>query len=263
MSSSCQPRKTEPDCFPGKSQQIGSFPTTKSNYLPPSAFLDPRGVEDADRGYANFMKDFKEPTFLTLYEGDDEAYRFVWIRSFDEPIILRIQNSMAKIKLTVKRGVGRGGYGNGGLIVDQSKDISILAWMKFKSLLEKECFWTLEINPKDTYVLNNYSYYLSLRNMDLDKAEAMSRKANELDPNNGNSQDTYAWILYASKKYTEAKEWIEKAILNGGEKNAVILEHYGDILFKLGDFSFQDVQKRQRNLFLFSCHQFHCCKSGY
>ncbi|MBL0048910.1 MAG: tetratricopeptide repeat protein [Bacteroidetes bacterium] len=93
----------------------------------------------------------------------------------------------------------------------------------------------LEINPNDTYVLNNYSYYLSLRNVDLDKAQAMSRKANDLDPNNGNSQDTYAWILYASAKYVDAKEWIEKAIQNGGEKNAVILEHYGDILFKLNE----------------------------
>jgi tetratricopeptide (TPR) repeat protein len=93
----------------------------------------------------------------------------------------------------------------------------------------------LEINPNDTYVLNNYSYYLSLRNVDLDKAEKMSLKANELDPNNGNSQDTYAWILYASAKYVEAKEWIEKAMVNGGASNPVILEHYGDILFKLNE----------------------------
>jgi hypothetical protein len=149
MSNSCQPRKTEPDCFPGKSQQVGSFPTTKSNYLPPSAFLDPGGVDDADRGYAAFMKDFKEPTFLTLYESDDEAYRFVWIRSFDEPITLRIQKSLAKISLTVKRSVGEGGFKHGGLIVDQSKDISILAWMKFKSLLEKECFWMMETGDRE------------------------------------------------------------------------------------------------------------------
>lgn len=93
----------------------------------------------------------------------------------------------------------------------------------------------LEINPKDTYVLNNYSYYLSLRNVDLDKAETMSRQANELEPENGNSQDTYAWILYAQKKYLDAKIWIEKAIVNGGDKNPVILEHYGDILFKLNE----------------------------
>ena len=63
----------------------------------------------------------------------------------------------------------------------------------------------------------------------------MSKKANELEPNNGNSQDTYAWILYVSKKYEEAKIWIEKAVKNGSEKNPVILEHYGDILFKLGE----------------------------
>ncbi|MBO98075.1 MAG: hypothetical protein CMD34_04195, partial [Flavobacteriales bacterium] len=33
----------------------------------------------------------------------------------------------------------------------------------------------------------------------------------------------------------EAKKWILKALENGGEKNAIIVEHYGDILYKLGE----------------------------
>ena len=36
------------------------------------------------------------------------------------------------------------------------------------------------------------------------------------------------------EKYTLAKEWIEKSMSNGGQ-NGVILEHYGDILDKLGE----------------------------
>lgn len=94
---------------------------------------------------------------------------------------------------------------------------------------------SLEIDPDNVYVLNNYSYYLSLRNKNLEKAEAMSKKSNELDPNNNSYQDTYGWILYQMKKYEEAKLWIGKALDNGGRSNGTLLEHYGDVLFQLGD----------------------------
>jgi len=91
----------------------------------------------------------------------------------------------------------------------------------------------LDINPNDVYILNNYSYYLSLRNDKLDKAENMSRKSNELEPDNASYLDTYAWILYAQKKYSDAKIYMEKALAVDGNKNPVLLEHYGDILYKL------------------------------
>jgi tetratricopeptide (TPR) repeat protein len=93
----------------------------------------------------------------------------------------------------------------------------------------------LEIEPKNIYVLNNYSYYLSLRGENLDRAEALSLKANEIEPNQPNYEDTYAWILYKQGKYVAAKEWLEKAIENGGNGNAVILEHLGDVNAKLGN----------------------------
>lgn len=93
----------------------------------------------------------------------------------------------------------------------------------------------LSIDPKNTYVLNNYSYYLSLRGDSLEKAEDMSKLSNELEPDNSSFQDTYAWILYKSGKYKDAKMWLEKALKNGGDTNSTILEHYGDVCYKLGD----------------------------
>ncbi len=93
----------------------------------------------------------------------------------------------------------------------------------------------LAINPDDATVLNNYAYYLSERDEQLDKAERMSRKCNDLQPGIATYLDTYAWIFYKQGKYTEARTWQEKAIANGGDKEAVLIEHYGDILFKLGD----------------------------
>jgi tetratricopeptide (TPR) repeat protein len=81
--------------------------------------------------------------------------------------------------------------------------------------------------------MNNYSYYLSLRGENLEKAEAMAKKANEIEPGNSSFEDTYAWVLYKLGKYDEAKVWIEKAVKSNKSNSAVILEHYGDILYKL------------------------------
>ena len=93
----------------------------------------------------------------------------------------------------------------------------------------------LEFDPVNKYVLNNYSYYLSERGVDLDRAMDMSESANNLDPDNTSFQDTYAWILYKSKQYEEARKWLEKALEGGGNKRSTILEHYGDVLYKLGE----------------------------
>ena len=90
----------------------------------------------------------------------------------------------------------------------------------------------LKIDSDNTYVLNNYAYYLSLRNENLEKAERLSRKANELTHDNRNYMDTYGWILYQQKKYKEAEEWLSNAAKMGPPK-ADILEHYGDVLYKL------------------------------
>lgn len=91
----------------------------------------------------------------------------------------------------------------------------------------------LKINPANSIVLNNYAYYLSLRSVDLEKAKRMSAKSLEFDPYNSSNLDTYAWILYKMGDYKEALKWIEKAYNNGGNNSGAILEHKGDILFKL------------------------------
>jgi len=90
----------------------------------------------------------------------------------------------------------------------------------------------LKIDPDNAYVLNNYSYYLSLRKEKLERAEALSKRSNQISPNNPSFIDTYAWILYQQKKYKESEEWLSLAI-KLGSKRPGILEHYGDVLFRL------------------------------
>ncbi len=92
----------------------------------------------------------------------------------------------------------------------------------------------LAVDPSNDVVLNNYSYYLSLRKTNLEKAEKMSALLIKNNPDNPTFLDTYAWVLYARQKYKEARKMIERAI-NTGNANATHIEHYGDILFQLGD----------------------------
>jgi tetratricopeptide (TPR) repeat protein len=89
--------------------------------------------------------------------------------------------------------------------------------------------------PNNPIVLNNYSFYLSLANENLDRALEMTKLSNELEPNSAIYLDTYAWVLFKLGKFDEAKIIIEKAISFMDEENGEILEHYGDILFKLND----------------------------
>ncbi len=93
----------------------------------------------------------------------------------------------------------------------------------------------LEANPDNSMVLNNYAYYLSLMKKDLDKAAEMAKRAVNLDQGNYNNIDTYAWVLFQQGKYKEAEKWQKIALKKGGYDSGVILEHYGDILFMLGD----------------------------
>ena len=61
----------------------------------------------------------------------------------------------------------------------------------------------------------------------------MSKKTVDIEPNNETYLDTYAWILYMQKRYTEARIYMDRALQNGGEKNPTELDHAGDIYIKL------------------------------
>lgn len=93
----------------------------------------------------------------------------------------------------------------------------------------------LKINPNDILVLNNYAYYLSLRDERLDEAESMSSKAVKLESDNGTYLDTYAWVLFKRKDYSQARYYIKLAIEKTKEPSGVLYEHCGDILFKYGE----------------------------
>ena len=90
-------------------------------------------------------------------------------------------------------------------------------------------------DPENVYVLNNYSYFLSLDNHDLERALEMSAKTIKAEPKNVTYLDTYAWILYKLERYQEAKKYMDKVFKYDKNPQGVNYEHLGDILYKMGD----------------------------
>jgi Tfp pilus assembly protein PilF len=104
----------------------------------------------------------------------------------------------------------------------------------------------LRLDPANALVLNNFAYSLAERNVNLDRALAMSRKAVDADPGNASYLDTIGWIYYRLGNYKEAERFVKEAI-GKGEVNAVVYEHLGDIYFKLDQ---KDLAIEQWNLAL-------------
>lgn len=86
----------------------------------------------------------------------------------------------------------------------------------------------LALKPDDWGMMNNYAYYLAERNEQLEKAEQMSRRTIEADPDNANSLDTYAWILHLLGRDSEALPYMEKAV-RLDPKSETLLRHLNEI----------------------------------
>ncbi len=93
----------------------------------------------------------------------------------------------------------------------------------------------VELDPENYMAMNNYAYYLSVRGERLGTAEKLSAKVIQSNPENATYLDTYAWVFFKKKDYQLARFYMEIALSKASEESAVLIEHYGDILFYIND----------------------------
>lgn len=91
-------------------------------------------------------------------------------------------------------------------------------------------------NPANYMVLNNYSYYLANRGINLEEARRWSKKAIRNNPENFTFLDTHAWVLFKLGELQSAEKYINQAIESGGGNDPEINEHAGDIQKALGSY---------------------------
>lgn len=93
---------------------------------------------------------------------------------------------------------------------------------------------SLNIKSNFAEAMNFLGYMWADKNMRLPEARVWINKALKLEPNNPAYQDSMAWVLYRQGNYEEALTWINKSKEGFQDPDPVILEHLGDIQWKLG-----------------------------
>jgi tetratricopeptide (TPR) repeat protein len=104
----------------------------------------------------------------------------------------------------------------------------------------------LRIDPANALVLNNFAYSLAERNIQLDRALGMARKAVDADSGNPSYLDTIGWVYFQLGSFKEAEHYVKEAI-GKGEASATVYEHLGDIYFRMNQ---KDLALEQWNLAL-------------
>ena len=86
----------------------------------------------------------------------------------------------------------------------------------------------LALDPENVYVLNNYAYTLATNGGDLKKAEKMSQKTIEKEPNNPTFLDTYAWILHLQGQDSLARFYMKRVMEKAGNAadQEELMNHY-------------------------------------
>lgn len=91
--------------------------------------------------YSDVLFAMREPLLFNK-KMNKEIYRFTWLRSFHNPIVITIVNTQNQsFNLFWKEFEGE--HRNGKNIVNKSKQISRLEWITFRLKLSKSHFWTM------------------------------------------------------------------------------------------------------------------------
>ena len=105
-----------------------------------------------------------------------------------------------------------------------------------KNFLKSDFYFdkALAIDPYNLVVLNNYSYYLALRNENLNKAYEYIKRCLAVQPSSSTYLDTYGWVLFKMGKFDEARDVLFNALSKGSSNNIDVVEHYIEVLLSLG-----------------------------
>lgn len=94
----------------------------------------------------------------------------------------------------------------------------------------------LQIDRESLILRNNFAYQLAMHKEALDLAESLVLQAVNSAPSSATFLDTYGWVLFQQGEYERALVQLNKAFkLKADDK--LIVEHLGDVYFKLGQSS--------------------------
>jgi hypothetical protein len=111
------------------------------------------------KGYTNILIALHEPK-LYNQPTNKQIFRFTWVRSFDNPISIRIENDNDKYVLYWKTSNGINSNKPGEIVIDKSKELRKVDWQQFNDLLNKIDFWNLNTLEFERKLYDDYWEYI-------------------------------------------------------------------------------------------------------
>jgi len=113
----------------------------------PQGVLEDNAQGDSFRSdwYSKHLKALEEPSLLQKSKDSTaESYRFVWLRTFHHPIIVRVDiQANGGAELTTKASSGAGGYEPGKLVENTSRPLTQKQIEGFLATIQRLQFWEL------------------------------------------------------------------------------------------------------------------------
>ncbi|BDD03883.1 tetratricopeptide repeat protein [Aureibacter tunicatorum] len=108
------------------------------------------GVESAIfsiNWYSRHLKALEEPVLSDSLPT--KIYRFTYLRTFHNPIVIRIENDNGDISIYWKVSDGAGGYDPGKIITNKSKELTAKDWKRIEDEINSIKFWSLPTAEKE------------------------------------------------------------------------------------------------------------------
>jgi hypothetical protein len=130
------------DCYPGRSLETPTM--SNEAFFPPKVLAqDEPGNQFRNNWYSKHLRAMKEEPLYSPHGEWVESYRFLWLRSFHNPVAVRIWKCGSVRFVSVKELDGAGGYDPGKLKLERKRELTPDEWREFMRYLEDSCYWQL------------------------------------------------------------------------------------------------------------------------
>ena len=124
-----------------------------TKFFPSNIFYphDPKQDYSIRKWYSDHLSAMQEPSLLA--NSADNAFRFTWLRTFDQPISIRVRQNGSKYILNYVILDGKGGYEPGKVVNSTEFEIHKKQWDKIIHLAKLSSFF--ELQPKYCPIYKN------------------------------------------------------------------------------------------------------------
>jgi hypothetical protein len=126
---------------------VFDLPASAYNSIPLNEGDDPNRIIEGDQlvdWYSKHLRAMREPSLLSRPDDGVEIYRLTWLRTFQNPMIFRLQvDRFGGAQMIVKESDGSGGYETGVIVRDTSVNLESAVVTSLKNDLNRVAFWSM------------------------------------------------------------------------------------------------------------------------